>query len=134
MRSVVLAAAIAACLGAGFSMRAAYAAHPAAEICPRPAVGASVDETQDLRSVAGVLKVDLAIHNERSADGTDRYCYLTPDGHQSPTLRVHPGDLVILRLSNHLTALDGDATSSAHRHAATPMSQDPCERGAMLAT
>jgi FtsP/CotA-like multicopper oxidase with cupredoxin domain len=137
MRSSVLVAAIAAaCLSSFLSTPRAYAQR-AAEICPRPAVGASIEEPENLRSVAGVLKVDLAIHNERSADGADRYCYLTPDGHQAPTLRVHPGDLVVLRLSNHLSALDGDMSGSGHHGphpAATSVGKDPCERGAMLAT
>ena len=63
-----------------------------------------------------------------------RYCYVTADGTQSPTLRLLPGDLLILRLKNELIA---PATQSAtvHQHAAnsTPPTPDPCQRGEMTA-
>jgi len=40
-----------------------------------------------------------------------RYCYLDADGNESPTLRVNPGDLVILKLKN-----EGSASSSSAKH------------------
>ncbi|HXY97956.1 MAG TPA: hypothetical protein VEH00_13410, partial [Steroidobacteraceae bacterium] len=58
-----------------------------------------------MRSERGVLKVDLSIHNHREPDGSVRYCYLLPDGTESPALRLNPGDLLILRLTNDLTAV-----------------------------
>jgi len=60
---------------------------PQREFCQRPALGTAVSEPQDLRSHDGVLQVDLTIHNSRQPDGSTRYCYLTPDGAMSPTLR-----------------------------------------------
>jgi FtsP/CotA-like multicopper oxidase with cupredoxin domain len=108
-----------------------------AEICPRPAPGALVEEPQELRSVNGLLQADLAIYNDRTPDGAARYCYLTPDGHEAPTLRVHPGDRVVLRLTNHLTALDdpGAVAAMAHQHAGDAHTTgDPCTSGAMTAT
>jgi hypothetical protein len=70
----------------------AAASHSAAlrgpdEPCPRPAPGSEVEEPEDLRSRDGVLSVDLAARNEAQQDGSIRYCYRLPDGHQSPTLR-----------------------------------------------
>lgn len=72
--------------------------------CERPEAGSLVDEPHDLRSVDGVLKVELRLRNARQPDGRTRFCYVTPDGAQSPTLRVHPGDLVVLGLKNELKA------------------------------
>src|SRR5580658_8513326 len=88
-----------------------------AQICPRPAVGASVPEPEDLRSVAGVLKVDLAIDSDRTQEGAARYCYRTPDGQEAPTLRVHPGDLVVVRLRNGLREDGAAADSQVDEHA-----------------
>jgi len=64
-----------------------------------------VSQPRDLESRDGVLKVDLRIRSYRSPDGSVRYCYLSADA-QSPTLRLHPGDLLELRLKNELTDLE----------------------------
>jgi FtsP/CotA-like multicopper oxidase with cupredoxin domain len=64
-----------------------------------------------------------------------RYCYVAADGNLSPTLRLHPGDLLVLRLKNALTEAP-TAPTPAHQHttAATSNSTtDPCQRGAMTA-
>jgi len=95
------------------------------EICPRPAVGANVSEPADLRAVNGVLKVDLTIRGDRGVTGESRYCYRTPAGQEAPTLRVHPGDQVILRLTNRLAP---SREPGAAPHA------DPCQSGAMTPT
>jgi FtsP/CotA-like multicopper oxidase with cupredoxin domain len=106
--------------------------------CPRPAAGSRVPEPIDLRSRNGVLKVDLTVHNDPEG-GAVRYCYLLPDGSQSPTLRLHPGDLLVLHLKNALTSLPGSAGTARqqnHEHhgaAATPPS-DPCNSGLMSLT
>jgi len=89
------------------------AATASGEPCERPAEGSLVGEPLDLHSVDGVLKAELALRNARQPDGTIRYCYVTPDGAQSPTLRVRPGDLVVLGLSNELVAIPGKAASAA---------------------
>jgi hypothetical protein len=79
------------------SVAARAAARELPDPCPRPMPGSPVPEPRDLRSRGGVLKLDLAIRSRREADGSTRYCYVLPDGTQSPTLRLHPGDLLILR-------------------------------------
>jgi FtsP/CotA-like multicopper oxidase with cupredoxin domain len=109
-------------------------AAPAAseEPCPRPAPGSTVPEPKDLRSEHGVLKVDLSVRNHKEADGSIRYCYLLADGAQSPTLRVNPGDLLILRLKNDLTP-EPDAAHAAHA-AGTSKPRDPCVDGRMSLT
>ncbi|HUA24144.1 MAG TPA: multicopper oxidase domain-containing protein [Steroidobacteraceae bacterium] len=116
--------------------------------CPRPAPGSVVEQPKDLRSHDGVLKLDLTIHDFKEKDGSVRYCYLLPDGTQSPTLRLHPGDLLILHLIDRLIDLETDvggrqaAQGSAANAAArtTPatmdmrtVSSDPCTRGTMSA-
>jgi FtsP/CotA-like multicopper oxidase with cupredoxin domain len=84
-----------------------------------------VPEPADLRSRHGVLKLELSVRNHLEADGSKRYCYVTPDGTESPTLRVYPGDELILRLKNELT----DATAPS-----VAAASDPCTSGAMTST
>ena len=110
-----------------------------ADPCERPEPGSLVGEPRDLRSVDGVLKVELRLRNAHEPDGTTRYCYVTPDGAQSPTLRVHPGDLVVLGLKNELKPGEA-AAASAPRMAMPDMREarprrggrvDPCDSGQM---
>ena len=91
-------------------------AHAAEDLCPRPSPGSTVTDPADLRSRNGVLKVELTAHNAKQSDGTTRYCFVDENGSESPTLRVSPGDLVILTLKNDLTVLTSGA-AMAHRHA-----------------
>ena len=107
------------------------------ELCPRPSAGARVQEPPELRSIRGVLRADLGIYNYRTTTGAARYCYRTPDGREAPTLRVSPGDLVVLRLANHLTSLDAITPAhQLHQHggATAAPSADPCTSGAMTPT
>ncbi len=111
------------------------AARSAADICPRPAAGSAVPAPRDLHSRNGVLEVELTLRNQPMPDGSMRYCYLLADGAQAPTLRLHPGDLLVLRLSNRLQAAaaqTGAATAHAAHGAHTPT--DPCASGAMTAS
>jgi FtsP/CotA-like multicopper oxidase with cupredoxin domain len=108
--------------------------------CARPAPGSAVTEPKDLRSEHGVLKLDLQVRNHREADGSVRYCYRLADGTESPTLRLHPGDTLILHLKNQLEELDTSAQQPqghAHSHDAHSAhgakSSDPCSSGAMSA-
>jgi FtsP/CotA-like multicopper oxidase with cupredoxin domain len=100
-----------------------------ARACPRPRAGSPVPEPRDLRSRGGILSLRLALRDYRGADGTLQYCYLLPDGSEAPTLRVHPGDLLIVRLSNRLR--DPDAPGPARRPPTTGRQADMCTSGAM---
>jgi FtsP/CotA-like multicopper oxidase with cupredoxin domain len=111
-----------------------HSQEPPADPCPRPTPGSEVPEPPDLRSQNGVLKVDLTVHNFREKDGSTRYCYLLADGSQSPTLRLNPGDLLILRLKNELTDVAVSASSQAHVHASPVSKADPCSSGLMSLT
>ncbi|HXP65791.1 MAG TPA: multicopper oxidase domain-containing protein [Steroidobacteraceae bacterium] len=111
----------------------AIGAEAAREVCPRPPAGGMVEEPEDLRSENGVLKVDLTVRNEKQPDGTVRFCYLLADGAQAPTLRLKPGDLLVLRLKNEL--VDTDNTQTTHVHGAHPQpGSDPCKSGVMSLT
>jgi FtsP/CotA-like multicopper oxidase with cupredoxin domain len=100
--------------------------------CPRPEQGSVVEEPADLRSLNGVLEAELTFHSAPGANGSMLYCYTDPEGHESPNLRVHPGDLVILHLKNALRDTGAASTASAHAqmHAGAE-SQDPCSSGIM---
>ncbi len=99
---------VAVCLGfAASAMSAWLVAAPAAAIqardaCVRPDAGSQVGEAQDLRSHDGVLELDLVIRDQKMPDGTVRYCYLTAEGQPSPTLRLGPGDLLVIHFKNEL--------------------------------
>ena len=83
------------------------------EVCPRPAPGAVVPEPEDLRSQNGILRVDLYFRSQRETDGSSRFCYLLRSGAQAPTLRLHPGDLLVLHLKNELNIETG-GQANAH--------------------
>jgi FtsP/CotA-like multicopper oxidase with cupredoxin domain len=101
------------------SLRAQPLSH---EICPRPSSGEVVAEPFDLRTQNGILKVDLTARSARQPDGSMRFCFTDAQGHESPNLRVHPGDLVILHLQNEQT--DPHLTRGDHppSHAMSPSS------------
>ncbi len=106
---------LAFCLSLCFFESVLYA-QAAPEACPRPSVGSIVTEPEDLRSHNGVLKVELTAHNAKQPDGSIRYCFIDQNGAESPTLRVNPGDLVVLTLKNDLTTVGPDAATAAHEH------------------
>ncbi len=121
-------------LAVGLWLRPVFAQETTSDPCPRPAQGSEVPEPEDLRSQNGILQVDLTVHNFNEKDGSTRYCYVLADGGQSPTLRLHPGDLLVLRLKNEMTG-DTDAGSNhAHLHPAADKKADPCESGKMSLT
>jgi FtsP/CotA-like multicopper oxidase with cupredoxin domain len=86
-----------------------------------------------LRSHNGELKVELTARNSRQSDGSTRYCFIDEKGAESPTLRVNPGDLVILTLKNELTDFHTAAAENAqpHMHSETEESGNSCTSGLM---
>ena len=111
------------------------------EDCPRPPVASAVPEPQDLASRDGVLKVDLTYRNFRDASGQMRYCYVSQDGSVAPTLRLHPGDWLILTLKNDLQ-ISSSAPPGQGMAMPMPMPMptsapmpvpDPCADGEMTA-
>ncbi|WP_166215691.1 multicopper oxidase domain-containing protein [Bradyrhizobium septentrionale] len=106
------------------------------DVCARPEPGSALEEPAELRSRDGVLETDLSIHDQKLPDGTSRYCYLTPDGKPSPTLRLKPGDQLVIHFKNDLVDLD-TATPAIDRPLAgapictTRPKADVCASGAM---
>jgi FtsP/CotA-like multicopper oxidase with cupredoxin domain len=127
------------CIAAFFSISAhaasatAPASAVAADPCTRLPEGSPVPEPRNLFSKNGVLKVDLTVRNYKEPSGSIRYCYLLPDGTESPTLRLHPGDQLILHLKNELADLTPQPNNphAAHEH---HEKTDPCSSGAMSPT
>ena len=121
-----------ACLCVAGSHAALYA-QGEVERCPRPTEGSLVTEPEDLRSHDGVLKVELTARNSRQNDGSTRYCFIDENGSESPTLRVNPGDLVILKLKNELTDFHAPAAKNGQQHMHEDMggSGNACTSGLM---
>jgi len=101
-----------------------------------------VSQPPELHSRDGVLKLDLQLRSYRSSDGSVHYCYLSANA-ASPTLRLHPGDVLQLRLQNELTDLDpapatmpGTTMPGMNMTPASPGADhhsDPCNSFAMTA-
>src|SRR5580704_10508459 len=75
-------------------------------VCPaRPQSGMLVQNPPDLYSQNGVLNLDLTLQNQQGSDGYMHYCYVYMNQGQqieAPTLRLNPGDQLILNLTNNL--------------------------------
>lgn len=149
----VLSCTVTACLGVVLPVRAQtkakqrVASPPRApqQGCPRFAPGSTLTEPVDLRSANGVLRVALKFRNSRDENGLMRYCYISSDGSQSPNLRLHPGDTLVLSITNEVV-LPAAGNASAHKHkmnsahgdAAAKATTgekgyDPCSGGPMVA-
>lgn len=98
-------------------------------VCPRPAAGSTVAEPEDLRSHDGVLSVELTYRNFVDSNGQMLYCYLYKDGSEAPTLRLRPGDLLILHLKNEVRLPSPLSEGKLQRHAM----HDGCTNGGMTA-
>ena len=98
-------------------------AQPGSNACARPAIGSIVPSPGELRSSGGKLRVDLALRTSLDIFGLTAYCYIGSTGDQAPTLRVKPGDELVLALRNELPP--ESPASAGHVHAAA------CAGGAM---
>jgi FtsP/CotA-like multicopper oxidase with cupredoxin domain len=80
--------------------------------CTRFVAGSIAINPTELFSKNGTLTENLSYNTETDADGRTLYCFTTPDGTESPTLHVHPGDHLVVNVTNNLPA---PVTSSALR-------------------
>jgi FtsP/CotA-like multicopper oxidase with cupredoxin domain len=101
------------------------------QACPRSAEGSRILEPANLRSENGVLRVALTFRGEREPNGQLRFCYMYKEKVQSPTLRVHPGDTIILTLTNDakITAQHPLGASLANGMSMKQDSADACRGG-----
>jgi FtsP/CotA-like multicopper oxidase with cupredoxin domain len=110
-------------------------------VCGRFATGSQVESPAELRSSSGVLKVNLNFRGFRAARGEMRYCYVSDEGIESPTLRLRPGDLLIINLRNELESsaagADGEKSAVApekHNHPAEAHAKPGVESPAACTT
>ena len=83
---------------------------PPGTVCPRFAPGSVVNPPVDLFSSGGTLTVNLTYHTDTDAAGRPIYCFTMPDGTESPTLHVNPGDHLTINLTNALPPATGGMT------------------------
>lgn len=83
------------------------ASHPG---CPRPTAGSTVAEPPSLYSRAGELNVSLNYLTSRDEAGRQLFCFMTPDGLESPTLHVRPGDRLNILLANRIPPANAGPT------------------------
>jgi len=96
----------------------------AEEVCTRPPIGSAVEDPASVRSADGKLHLDLFFRTFVDRYRQTRYCYVTQDRVQAPTLRVKPGDEVVLTLTNELP----HAGEPVHSHGGV------CTTGSMSAS
>ena len=84
----LLAAAIFSCFATG----------ALADPCKRPLEGSQIAAPPDIYSQDGVLSVTLDYFTTVDQWGRTLFCYVTPDGLESPTLHVNPGDEIKIKL------------------------------------
>jgi FtsP/CotA-like multicopper oxidase with cupredoxin domain len=75
--------------------------------CVRPAAGGTVKPPPDQRSHNGILDVALSYKSSVDKVGRTLFCFVTPHGSESPTLRVKPGDTINISLTNAVGAPAG---------------------------
>jgi FtsP/CotA-like multicopper oxidase with cupredoxin domain len=68
--------------------------------CPRPSAGSVAVPPPDLWSQNGVLNVVFNYYTTVDQAGRTLFCFMTPDGLQSPTLHVNPGDTLNVKVTN----------------------------------
>ena len=76
-------------------------------VCPRPAPGTEIQPAPDLTSQDGVLKVHFNYYTSVDDEGRTLFCFVTPDGLESPTLHVWPGDKIEMTVTNMVPAMPG---------------------------
>ena len=78
----------------------AIASAQGSTFCPRPAAGSMATPPPDLYSRNGVLNASFNYYTMVDAAQRTLFCFVTPDGLQSPTLHLHPGDTLNLSVTN----------------------------------
>jgi prepilin-type processing-associated H-X9-DG protein len=106
-------------------------AAPPTLACPeRPVEGSEVLDAESFHSEQGSLQVDLSFRRSLDSQGRQHYCFVSSHGTESPTLRVRPGDSVVLRLENDVS----DSARAAPPSDKHPVAANDCTGGAMDAS
>jgi FtsP/CotA-like multicopper oxidase with cupredoxin domain len=72
------------------------------QVCARFAAGSAITAPPELQSTNGVLEVSFKFLTTTDSQGLARYCFVTDTGLEAPTLRVSPGDQLIIHFQNDL--------------------------------
>jgi FtsP/CotA-like multicopper oxidase with cupredoxin domain len=88
----------------------AMAATPGSTPCRRPAAGSVVENPRAFYSANGVLQVTFDYYTAVDESGRTLFCFVTPNGIESPTLHVHPGDTLDLTVVNKVSHSPGSET------------------------
>ena len=106
----------------GISVASASAQAPT---CPlRPLQGQPIVNPFDLYSQNGVLTVNLLLQNAVDGNGFMHYCYIYMNGTQqieAPTLRLNPGDTLVMNLTNNIQAPYNPKAKPMHMHMQKPL-------------
>lgn len=100
----------------------------AAQVCPtRPAPGSTVEDPVAVYNNSnGVLKVDLTASNFLQS-GFIMYCYAYPaNGTEAPTLRLNPGDALVLNLTNQMQQFLVQMPQHTHQMSLPPSADPDC--------
>lgn len=104
-------------LGLVFLLVCGFSLGAAAQMCPpRPAPGTPISNPLDLYSQNGTLTLNLDLRSEVGSTGFTHYCYVYLNNGvavEAPTLRLNPGDRLVLNFTNNITAT-GHAPKSRH--------------------
>jgi FtsP/CotA-like multicopper oxidase with cupredoxin domain len=74
---------------------------PVANPCSRFTAGSIIDNPPAVFSRNGELTINFSYQTTTDADGRSLYCFMTPEGLENPTLHVHPGDHLIINITNN---------------------------------
>jgi FtsP/CotA-like multicopper oxidase with cupredoxin domain len=88
----------------GQTSTAASAPTPVAPVsnpCPRFTAGSVVQQPAALFSKNGVLNVRFSYQTAVDSAGRQKFCFMTPDGLENPTLHVSPGDTLNITVTNN---------------------------------
>jgi FtsP/CotA-like multicopper oxidase with cupredoxin domain len=108
---------------------------PAAGACITQTPGAVATDPVSVTPSNGVLRADFMFRTSVDVYGLRRYCYVYGDGVAAPTLRVHPGDELVLRLRNELPpASELAAPAGQFPHAHAMEIAGPCGGGQLSAS
>lgn len=104
------------------------------EACPRPLAGSSVAEPRTVASKNGILALTLTewSSSDGPVPGHKRYCYTDDQGNQAPTLRVQPGDTLVIEFKNRI-AMPKSGSSAHPGSMMAKTSAQSCDGGVMNA-
>ena len=81
------------------------------QVCARFTTGSTISDPPVLESQNGVLETTIGFYTVIDSEGLVRYCYVTNNGVEAPTLTVNPGDNLIIHFTNEMPAVAASGMS-----------------------